>query len=1037
MGSIRVLSVPFVLFICFGLALSLSLLPSAEAAPPGSFDTGEAFYLFQRPATGGPPETESLRLTVTGTETVEGKDYVWWEFTVGTPEGDSFGVRALSERAPLTSLDGIGNVERYLYTDASGNTTEYRDQATGKALLPSLSFREAFLPRAAHDARYRDGFATAGSMLGHVLIRVHAVPGLQPVAFDDPLVLPLRTDLVMGYRGSACYDRDNSRPEGERLSERECTREEKQNLIQAGINLLQVREPEDEWLYNEPVYFRGEPRYPDWFYRSNWYPGRMYIDEPTVRFGWNSHIPRWDLHGEQFGVTLRNRVARDYVSRSRNVPLDGNTGNLDLSYENYVSWDTCYYAAWQTLAAGAPALVYEGRYVDNGYGWHPDMHFGDAGLEGLTFDQQLDTFHAFLRGAARAFDGHWGTSVYHEGDPELFEEAFIRAYDDGAKYLWFWIHQQEEGPSINYDTLIWLGNVIREHSAQNPRPPLEELRAKAQVGIVLPAGFVYTPGGIRETNNNAAPAGGATYGEISAAALWEGILLSRQGISYDYLNDEPRILDLGYERLLYVREDGTLDVVPPWEEPREPAGLQLALEPSDATPIRARQGIATNYNVPRASGFSIDGDLDDWDDVPWFDLGDDVRTELVRTELTVENVRGATGVHEIGREYLGFVWEQLNTQHQLEYGLEDYYVLGDRWIPPEPGILEDKQGTVVVSVTPGSPAEKGGLRPGDVIDRLEGHRTPYHFIIHSRLIASTDKDRLHFQITRASDAYKGPMDLSARAAVALDEDNLYVAVAVNDDVHWQEYIGEESWVGDGIQLGFDTTLGRGDNGYLENDHEIRLLYVDGKAILHRSKGRTGQHRGPITGARCSVRRGGAVTVYEAAIPREAILPFAPDMWPKMGFNIVVNDNDGKDFRKRESRLELREGAMTRGHNGNRFAVLEFEPPVEESASAALFWHQRATNDGTFTLLLATGIPREQSAHAVVLLRSLDSPQTRPLVERMPLDPSAPGTEQQLVVTTDSPPGRYELDVLIEDGNGRIITRDRQPIFVYGPETREN
>jgi len=1026
----------------FRAALCLILFVSAAAASPAFASdlpviplNGEAFYLFQSAAEGSPPEARFLRLAVIGHENVDGKDFAWWEFTLGTESGTRFGVRMLSERAPMTSRESIGRVERYLYRDPHGRVFEYLDEQSGKALLPALRFEDAFLPKVSSDARYPDGFATAGEMLGHVLIRVHPYPGLDRVSFDNPRVLVLRSDLLMASSVDPCFDVESEREGQKRYKHRACTTDEIHTLIDAGINFYPIRDDNDRWLMEEPVFFRGEPDFPDWFYRSNYFPGAMYIDEPGIRFGFNEHIPKWDLMGpEQQARALRHRVARHFISERRKVDVGWDEGNLDLHYENYPSWETFYWSAWQQMEAGAAALVYEGRYLPVGYGWHPDQHFGKEGLEDLTFEDQLNCIHGFMRGAARAFNANWGTSAYHEGDQKLYPRAFTHAYDEGAKYLWFWVHSPGDGRGIDSDTMITLGNAVKDHAKEHPRGSIRQALTAGRVGIVLPAGYIYSPGSIMGFDANQVSPGGATYSEISSTMLWEGILTSRAGIPFDFLNDEPRIYDLGYDRLVYVRPDGMLEFDPPLAEPRAAQGLDLSLAESEETPIAERADIETDYSVPRADGITIDGDLDDWDNVPWIDLGDDVRGTLQHFDVTVENVMGATGLQQIGRNYLGFTWAQLTTDLQLKYHLEDYYILGDRWIPPAPGIHEEKRGVVITSVTPESPIAKAGLREGDVIDRIHNKRTEYEFQVPEALGWFRSMPAFAWKITRSGYELVGdPKDLRAQIALAIDDKFLYVAARVTDDIFSQPGWGENFWIGDCLQIGLDPVLGRGDNGYLENDHEITFALADGRPIAWRSHGRTGQHRGEIPDVPLRIVREAGITIYEAAVPIAELMPLAPDMWPKAGFNAVVNDNDGADPWKREGRLELREGAMTRGKNGNKFAVIQFAPsPDQEKASAALFWEKRAatTKDGSFHLLMAAASPEGGDTSVVATLQSLDSPETAPVVTRLPVTLTPGPAEQILALKTQSPPGRYALTVQVEDHGGRLAFKDRLPVYIY-------
>jgi len=446
---------------------------AARAESPSVPD--KAYYVFQSSGEDDKLRFRRMTLEITGHESRGGHNLTWWQMTVETFDEQRFGVRLLSEGVPMTRAAELGHVRQYLYHDFNDKVFDYRHATTGEALLPVMRFEDGFLPGKSYDCSYLRGFASAGTLLGHVIIRVDPFPGCKSVSFADAKVLNLRADLLMSPQTSPCYDLDESRQGGDRYRWRECTRAETRELIDAGINLHNISSPDHFWLIEEPVFFRGQPSFPDYFYRSNFYPGRMYIDEPSIRFGWNEHVPGRHLHSpEQMAAALRQRVRDHYSSEDRDVPLADEDGALDLHYDNFNSWDTHYFSTWQTLAAGAPALIYEGRYRRRGYGWHPTIHFGSEGLEGLTFNDQLRFIHAFLRGGARAHRGNWGTSLYHEGRQELYPQAFTTAYDMGARYLWFWVHYPEQGTGIGFPEVRKYARIVKDHAANHPRGRLRD-----------------------------------------------------------------------------------------------------------------------------------------------------------------------------------------------------------------------------------------------------------------------------------------------------------------------------------------------------------------------------------------------------------------------------------------------------------------------------------------------------------------------------------------------------------------------------------
>ena len=124
--------------------------------------------------------------------------------------------------------------------------------------------------------------------------------------------------------------------------------------------------------------------------------------------------------------------------------------------------------------------------------------------------------------------------------------------------------------------------------------------------------------------------------------------------------------------------------------------------------------------------------------------------------------------------------------------------------------------------------------------------------------------------------------------------------------------------------------------------------------------------------------------------------------------------------------------MTRGKRTAAFAVAAFEPSADrEKVSASLRWRRRATMQrGFFRLVLAARSPEAHRARVVATLQSLDSPQTPPVVTTLAMPLSPDPAEWSLVARTDSPPGRYALDVRVTNVHGRMVAHDRLPVYVY-------
>ena len=128
-----------------------------------------------------------------------------------------------------------------------------------------------------------------------------------------------------------------------------------------------------------------------------------------------------------------------------------------------------------------------------------------------------------------------------------------------------------------------------------------------------------------------------------------------------------------------------------------------------------------------------------------------------------------------------------------------------------------------------------------------------------------------------------PNDFSAAIAMAYDAENFFLLVDVTDDRHYEPYATGKTWMGDSIQLAFDTAP-TGEHNRAEMDFALTdggqetvalrpLNTIDAAAVRYR------------------IRRDGGKTLYEIAFPLAAL--HAKDHGPgtRLGFSLLVNEND--------------------------------------------------------------------------------------------------------------------------------------------------
>lgn len=145
--------------------------------------------------------------------------------------------------------------------------------------------------------------------------------------------------------------------------------------------------------------------------------------------------------------------------------------------------------------------------------------------------------------------------------------------------------------------------------------------------------------------------------------------------------------------------------------------------------------------------------------------------------------------------------------------------------------------------------------------------------------------------------YTGLSDISGEVAVMWDEENMYFAAKVNDDIHYCENTtADRMWEMDSVQLAqiYDPN----NELPISTFEEIAMGLLDGKATLYRHKTSLGYSDKNqiinIEGAEIAAKREGRETIYELKMPWRSIVsdPSAIKSGIIFKMAVLINENDG-------------------------------------------------------------------------------------------------------------------------------------------------
>ncbi len=170
-----------------------------------------------------------------------------------------------------------------------------------------------------------------------------------------------------------------------------------------------------------------------------------------------------------------------------------------------------------------------------------------------------------------------------------------------------------------------------------------------------------------------------------------------------------------------------------------------------------------------------------------------------------------------------------------------------------------------------------------------------------------------------------PEDLSAEVRVMWDDEHLFFAARVTDDVFSQHNTDGNIWMGDSIQLFFDP-LDDGGTSPQPDDQEWGIALTSDGPQVYRWRG--DQAPGLVETAELVAKRGARGNIiYELAIPLSELAPLEPRNGTRMGFTFLVNEDDGSG---REGWMALTPG-VGNAWNPSLFATWWFVDAISKAA----------------------------------------------------------------------------------------------------------
>ncbi len=563
---------------------------AAERSPLGPVGSGSTYRL-----TDAQPARTSMvsRLTVSlgPVETRADGSFQWLELAATKAGGQSFHVWLLANAYPNRSRTlAATNLARYLLQEGDAQPKEFVHRFTGAPVLPSTGAWEFLWPRP-EAGEFQDGVAAPRIVwLGHTYTLESSEHRANSSIPSAPQRLELLPDVLIGVPSNTRTRDDRRRYDGSDYELVRLTRDDYTQMIRAGMNCIRVDAEQAGWLADEPVFVWGvggpDVPFPECLFRSTWLGPALFLDEPAVHTRDQIVRPRLakdpafrksitpQIMFREFTNLFHETIAQGApwtLINGLRARADVDLGTLNFPQRNLYSWETMIAsAAWQLTAepnGGPAAIVFEppGRIGARRTLPEMNMAYGcQIPVDHPTYFADLSS--GFLRGAARAADKDWGVSIYGSVDQADAPLQLTHAYDQGAKYFFFWDNYQSA--CVPFGECLALARHLQAHVASHPTRNDRKLQHAAEAAILLPPGYDLghvhmgrgNLWGLGELNLERTNQFGITYRTVMGNFFTEIERCLRLGVAFDLLWDLEGLQLGDYREIVRVREDGRVEV---------------------------------------------------------------------------------------------------------------------------------------------------------------------------------------------------------------------------------------------------------------------------------------------------------------------------------------------------------------------------------------------------------------------------------------------------------------------------------------------